>query len=89
MTAIEWFTKELLERGKIKESDIDLDIFNQAKELEKHQIFHARSDGFEISEEGWNGEYGVSDFDYLDDEIKNEEYYNKLYTTKEHSLTCE
>jgi hypothetical protein len=72
-TAVEWL--EL----KAKEFAIDLDLlsyFQQAKEMEKQQIIDAHNDGFNISGEGWNGEYGVENFD---EEVNSKQYYKETF----------
>jgi hypothetical protein len=69
-TAVEWLVEELphLEAGLLK------GIIEQAKEMEKHQIMNANSDGFE---DGVTHESdGVMKF-------KNTlEYYNETYKKK-------
>jgi len=54
----------------------------EAKEMEKKQVIEARNNGFMASAEGWNGEYGIKDFNLLTEEIKSEEYFNKTFKTK-------
>jgi len=46
---------------------------------EKEQIIDAYVKGFDISAEGWNGEYGIKDFNNIKEEIKAEELYNQTY----------
>jgi hypothetical protein len=46
---------------------------------EKEQIMNAYVKGFDISAEGWNGEYGIKDFNNIKEEIKAEELYNQTY----------
>ena len=48
-------------------------------ELEKEQIIEAYVEGFDISAEGWNGEYGIRDFNNIKEEINAEDYYNQTY----------
>ena len=80
---------ELLER-QILDNWMDIlivkvyigDLFEQAKEMEKKQVIEARNNGFMASAEGWNGEYGIKDFNLLTEEIKSEEYFNKTFKTK-------
>jgi hypothetical protein len=48
-------------------------------EKEKEQIKDAYVKGFDISAEGWNGEYGIKDFNNIKEEIKAEELYNQTY----------
>ena len=52
---------------------------HKALEKEKEQIMNAYVDGFDISGEGWNGEYGIKDFNNIKEEIEVEEYYNQTY----------
>ena len=52
---------------------------NKALEKEKEQIMNAYVKGFDISAEGWNGEYGIKDFNNIKEEIKAEELYNQTY----------
>ena len=48
---------------------IELDMIKQeikkALEKEKEQIMNAYVKGFDISAEGWNGEYGIKDFNNI------------------------
>ena len=83
MTAVEWLVKMLYSpvgKGFIEgRRQIPHGIIEQAKAMEKEQILDARIDGFMISGEGWNGEYGTTAEIPLSDEIKNEQYYNETY----------
>jgi hypothetical protein len=72
-TAVEWL-EEIASKGFISPEK-----FEQAKEMEKQQIIDARNDGFNISGEGWNGEYGVRNFD---EEVNSKQYYKETYETK-------
>jgi hypothetical protein len=62
---------------------IELDMIKQeikkALEKEKEQIIDSYVKGFDISAEGWNGEYGIKDFNNIKEEIKAEEYFNQTY----------
>jgi hypothetical protein len=62
---------------------IELDMIKQeikkALKKEKEQIVDAYVKGFDISAEGWNGEYGIKDFNNIKEEIKAEELYNQTY----------
>jgi hypothetical protein len=82
-TAVEWFNQQIVDRqngnGDSRSRD---EIFEQAKEMEKEQVIEARNNGFMASAEGWNGEYGIKDFNLLTEEIKSEEYFNKTFKTK-------
>jgi hypothetical protein len=90
-TSVEWYCEksidilEELRAGKMtftewfKEQAV---ILKQAKEMEKEQVIEARNNGFMASAEGWNGEYGIKDFNLLTEEIKSEEYFNKTFKTK-------
>ena len=55
------------------------DILTNKLEEEKEQIIDAYVKGFDISAEGWNGEYGIKDFNNIKEEIKAEEYYKQTY----------
>jgi hypothetical protein len=75
-TAVEWLGENI---GFFIPSDkelLSIQIINQAKEMEKQQIIDARNDGFNISGEGWNGEYGVENFD---EEVNSKQYYNETF----------
>ena len=50
--------------------------FDKANKMFEQQIIDARNDGFNISGEGWNGEYGVRNFD---EEVNSEQYYNETF----------
>jgi hypothetical protein len=78
-TAVEWLYKQLNGLNKQILDDYFQIVFSQAKEMEKQQIIDARNDGFNISGEGWNGEYGVRNFD---EEVNSKQYYNETYETK-------
>ena len=56
-----------------------IDKVNECFEKEKEQMINAYVDGFNISAEGWNGEYGIKDFNNIKKEIEAEDYYNKTY----------
>ena len=56
-----------------------LNKFESLLEKEKEQIMNAYVKGFDISAEGWNGEYGIKDFNNIKEEIKAEELYNQTY----------
>jgi hypothetical protein len=76
-TAVEWLVEQLEVNNYISENAHWL--IDEAKEMEKQQIIDARNDGFNISGEGWNGEYGVRNFD---EEVNSKQYYNETYETK-------
>jgi hypothetical protein len=76
-TAVEWLVDEFKALG-IYSSTLK-EKCEQAKAMEKQQIINARNNGFEISGEGWNGEYGIKDFNKLTEEIKSEQYYNETF----------
>jgi hypothetical protein len=79
-TAVDWLEIVLIP-DPISEEDFEHNIncWKQAKEMEKQQIIDARNDGFMASGEGWNGEYGIEDFNSLTKEIKSEQYYKEKY----------
>lgn len=56
-----------------------LDLVENFFEKEKEQIMDAYVKGFDISAEGWNGEYGIEDFNNIKEEIKAEQYFNQTY----------
>ena len=87
LTAVEWLIEQMFKQGYFDGnkplSYTNLEhLQNQAKEMEKEQIIEARNDGFAISAEGWNGEYGIIDFNCVTQEIHSEEYYNETYGGK-------
>lgn len=71
MTSIEWLIEQI-------EDNISKTIIAKAKEMHKKEIIDAYNEGFKISGEGWNGEYGIQDFKNLSKEIKSEDYYNQI-----------
>jgi len=88
-TAVEWLQSQIVFESVDKEllarwyEDSDLsEYFEQALQMEKEQVIEARNNGFMASAEGWNGEYGIKDFNLLTEEIKSEEYFNKTFKTK-------
>lgn len=90
MTAVNWLVEQLKEYdwADIKDSQnwvIKIDALvltakvEQAKAMEKKIIIDSYCEGFKISGEGWNGEYGIEDFNNLSEEIKAEEYFKNTY----------
>ena len=80
MTAVEWLFLQLYEKFEMKGDGREMDdVLEQAKKIEKEQIIDAYNDGFKRSGEGWNGEYGIEDFNNLTEEIGSEEYYKETY----------
>jgi hypothetical protein len=77
-TAVEWLWRWQMDNefASFKEG---VDAYQQAKAMEKKIIINSYCEGFKISGEGWNGEYGIEDFNNLSEEIKAEDYYNKTY----------
>ncbi len=73
-TAVEWLVEQFNSEEFIYRDRTN--IIQQAKEMEKQQIIDARNDGFNISGEGWNGEYGVENFD---EEVNSKQYYNETF----------
>lgn len=79
-TAVEWlFEKILLTPLDIREINKCLE---QAKAMEKEQIIEARNNGFMISGEEFNGDYGEDD-SKLKNWVKSEEYYNETFKPKQ------
>jgi hypothetical protein len=72
-TAVEFLREKLLE---LFEDNLPFELLDEAEEIEKQQIIDARNDGFNISGEGWNGEYGVENFD---EEVNSKQYYNETF----------
>jgi len=82
-TAVEWlenelafFLKDIIEN---KNHLLMINLFEQAKEMEKEQIIDARVSGFASSAEGWNGEVPCMKWSEMVRETKCEEYYNETY----------
>jgi len=82
-TAVEWlenelafFLKDIIEN---KNHLLMINLFEQAKEMEKEQIIDARVSGFASSAEGWNGEVPCMKWSEMVRETKCEEYYNEIY----------
>jgi hypothetical protein len=75
-TAVEWLYYELW-----KQTNFSLlnNILEQSKEMEKQQIIDAYCDGFYISAEGFNGEYGLKNIENISEEIEAEQYYKETY----------
>ena len=84
MTAVEWyaeqFSEHLEETYGVKITSLTL--LNKALIIHKQEIIEARNDGFMASGEGWNGEYGIQDFNLLTEEIKSEQYYNEIFKSE-------
>ena len=68
--------------SKLQWTYSDIDAFKQyvlqAEEMHKKEIIDAYNEGFKISGEGWNGEYGIKDFKNLSKEIKSEDLKNNF-----------
>jgi hypothetical protein len=77
-TAVEWLYEQMPKKIQPHYKK----QLEQAKEMFEKQIIEARNNGFMASAEGWNGEYGIKDFNLLTEEIKSEEYFNKTFKTK-------
>ena len=71
-TAVEWLYERFLFAGYAAPSEWK----EKAKQMEKEQIIDAYVKGFDISAEGWNGEYGITEFNNIKEEISAEQYYN-------------
>ena len=69
---------------KLKKSDRRMwdDLLKQANKMFEQQIIDAIVKGFCISAEGFNGEYGINDFNNIKEEISAEQYYNETYGSK-------
>jgi hypothetical protein len=79
MTAVEWLLVRINDEYLYKYYSKDI---QQAKEMEKQQIIDAYENGFKISGEGWNGEYGINDFNKLTEEINSDQYYTERFKNK-------
>ena len=81
ITTMKTALQDLIDDLRTKDGIIILDkVFMQKYlEKEKEQIIDSYVKGFDISAEGWNGEYGIKDFNNIKEEIKAEEYYNQTY----------
>jgi hypothetical protein len=78
-SSIDWLVKELKEFYAEPCKYDKQEIIKQAKAMHKEEIIDARNNGFMQSAEGWNGEYGLSDFSCLTKEIQSEQYYNETF----------
>jgi hypothetical protein len=79
MTSIEWLINQLHKKQYGNYPDLSYNqMFDKAKDMHKKEIIDAYNEGFKISGEGWNGEYGIQDFKNLSKEIKSEDYYNQI-----------
>lgn len=74
MTSIEWLYQKMWEN----KGNMPFNEFSEAVEMHKKEIIDAYNEGFKISGEGWNGEYGIQDFKNVSKEIKSEDYYNQI-----------
>jgi hypothetical protein len=79
MTAVSWLVKQYEEKFGKGITSMLLNKIEQAKTMEKKIIIDSYCEGFKISGEGWNGEYGIEDFNNLSEEIKAEEYFKNTY----------
>jgi len=75
-TAVEWLYEMLRDNSK---ELFDVNIWEQAKAMEKQQSISDYCAGFKVSGEGWNGEYGLKDMLDVAGQIDAEDYYNKTY----------
>ena len=57
-TAVEYLIEKLYTEYRFEFSGT---IVDQAKEMEKQQIINAYVKGYDISAEGWNGEYNYKE----------------------------
>lgn len=72
-TAVEWLVEQYANEN------YSIEVYEQAKAMEKEQIMEARLDGFASSGEGWNGEYLIMKYTEMLRETKCEQYYNETY----------
>jgi hypothetical protein len=79
MTSIEWLEEEFFKLYFTMEIHFKVyEAIEKAKEIHKKEIIDAYNEGFKISGEGFNREYGIQDFKNLSKEIKSEDYYNQI-----------
>ena len=72
-TAVEWLVEQYANEN------YGIEVYEQAKAMEKEQIIDARVSGFASSAEGWNGEIPCMKWSEMVRETKCEEYYNETY----------
>ena len=72
-TAVEWLVEQYANEN------YGIEVYEQAKAMEKDQIIDARVSGFASSAEGWNGEVPCMKWSEMVRETKCEEYYNETY----------
>ena len=72
-TAVDWLVEQYANEN------YGIEIYEQAKAMEKEQIIDARVSGFASSAEGWNGEIPCMKWSEMVRETKCEEYYNETY----------
>lgn len=72
-TAVEWLVEQYANEN------YSIEVYEQAKAMEKEQIIDARVSGFASSAEGWNGEIPCMKWSEMVRETKCEEYYNETY----------
>ena len=75
-SSIDWLVERFAKYYAIHQLQ---DEIEQAKAMHKLEIIDARNNGFMQSAEGWNGEYGLSDFSCLTEEIESEQYYKETF----------
>lgn len=75
-TAIEWLVEQYANEN------YSVEVYEQAKAMEKEQIKDACEEGFMWSAEGWNGEL-ISYYKDGEETLESfkEEYYNETYIT--------
>ena len=79
-TAVQWLFDKITQNEEIRwRGTRYIELFEQAKEIEKEQIIDARVSGFASSAEGWNGEVPCMKWSEMVRETKCEEYYNETY----------
>jgi hypothetical protein len=75
ITAVEWLVEQMINQMelRIENTQIGIQLFEQAKEMEKERLMHAYGQG--VADEA--GEI-------VDATRDAEEYYNKTYKSKQH-----
>ena len=78
-TAVEWLVEQYANEN------YSIEVYEQAKAMEKEQIIDARVSGFASSAEGWNGEIPCMKWSEMVRETKCEEYYNETYKQQDNN----
>lgn len=77
-TAVEYLIQYMMNNQYFVGNDL-VDVFEQAKSMEKQQSITDYCEGFKASGEGWNGEYGLDNILDVAGEIDAEQYYINTY----------